>query len=190
MHEINYLIWENYENNILDREWMPVSGLRYFTALSPVSSCQNLMRLTHFNKKVLFNVFFISFLIVGVIPCSIIAFKMLRDVEDQLTSSLNNEYHLIARQLTLHIDQVNTLTWKTGLDQLIRIISHNRDSADRDHLLDVFFRQSPDILAIVIHNDNVPFYLLQDKIIAQLSAYDAEKVGQLLTSSCDNPHRT
>ncbi|MCI5222260.1 MAG: hypothetical protein D3924_06200, partial [Candidatus Electrothrix sp. AR4] len=144
------------------------------------------MPLPRFNKKILCNTFFLSFLIVGIIPYSIVAWKLLRDVENQLTSSLNNQFHLIAKQITLQIDQANLLIWKTNISHLSEIITSNIDPAERNGLLDDFLRHSSDMLAIIIQSDDMPIYLLKDKLISQLSAYDAEGVAQLLTEPCTN----
>ncbi len=76
--------------------------------ISPPESSSR--RLSRFNRKVLFNAFLLSFLLVGILPYSIVTWKLLRNVEDQLTSSLNNEFSLLAKQITLQINQVNTLT--------------------------------------------------------------------------------
>ncbi|MCI5151130.1 MAG: hypothetical protein D3916_17400, partial [Candidatus Electrothrix sp. MAN1_4] len=53
------------------------------------------LRLSRFNKKVLFHTFLFSFLLIGILPYSIVAWKMQRNVEDQLSSSLNNEFSLV-----------------------------------------------------------------------------------------------
>ncbi len=65
------------------------------------------MPLHHFNRKILRNTFFISFLIVGIIPCCTATFKTLQDVENHLAGSLNNELHFIAGQMVRQINQVN-----------------------------------------------------------------------------------
>jgi hypothetical protein len=143
-------------------------------------------RLTRFNRKILFNAFLFSFLLIGILPYSIVAWKLLRNVEDQLTNSLNNEFSLTAKQITLQIDQLNTLTWQASLARIADIISNNADSAERNRLLDVFFRQSEDILAVAVQNKNngPPLYLLKDEEIERLSAADADGVGKMLTASC------
>ena len=141
-------------------------------------------RLSRFNRKALFNAFLLSFLLVGILPYSIVTWKLLRNVEDQLTSSLNNEFSLLAKQITLQINQVNTLTWKVNLDQLAHILTDNADSMERDSLLNTLFHQSEDMLAVVLHRDVVPLYLLKDEEIARLSAADADGVGKMLTESC------
>uniref|UniRef100_UPI00405796C8 ATP-binding protein n=1 Tax=Candidatus Electronema sp. TaxID=2698783 RepID=UPI00405796C8 len=141
--------------------------------------------LTRFNKKVLFNAFLLSFLLTGILPYGIVAWKLLRNVEDQLTSSLNNQFSLTAQQITLQIDQLNTLTWQAGLARIADIISSTADSAERNRLLDVFFRQSEDILAVAVRNGGAPLYLLKDEEIARLSAADADGVGKMLTAACE-----
>jgi len=142
------------------------------------------MRLSRFNKKVLFNAFLLSFLMVGILPYSIIAWKLLRNVENQFTSSLNNEFSLLAKQITLQINQVNTLTWKADIDQIAGILAGNADLMERNSLLDTFFHHSEDMLAVVLHRDGVPLHLLKDGKIARLSADDADGVGRMLTESC------
>ncbi len=143
------------------------------------------MRLSRFNKKLLFNTFLVSFLLVGILPYSIVTWKLLRNVENQLTGSLNHDFFLLAKQITLQVDQLNTLTWQAGMDRIVDIISNNTESAERNRLLDVFFRQSEDILAVVVRNDEVPMYLLRNEEIAQLSAADIKGIGKLLTTFCD-----
>ncbi|WLE97224.1 MAG: ATP-binding protein [Candidatus Electrothrix communis] len=150
--------------------------------ISPPESSSR--RLSRFNRKVLFNAFLLSFLLVGILPYSIVTWKLLRNVEDQLTSSLNNEFSLLAKQITLQINQVNTLTWKVNLDQLAHILTDNADSMERDSLLNTLFHQSEDMLAVVLHRDGVPLYLLKDEEIARLSADDADGVGRMLTEPC------
>lgn len=132
----------------------------------------------------LFNAFLLSFLLVGILPYSIIVWKLLRNVENQFTSSLNNEFSLLAKQITLQINQVNTLTWKASLDQLTAILTDNSDSMERDSLLDTLFHQSEDMLAVVLRRDGVPLHLLKNQEIARLSADDADGVGRMLTESC------
>ncbi|MCI5163404.1 MAG: hypothetical protein D3917_15570 [Candidatus Electrothrix sp. AX5] len=132
------------------------------------------MRLSRFNKKVLFNAFLLSFLLVGILPYSIIAWKLLRNVENQFTSSLNNEFFLLAKQITLQINQVNTLTWKENIDQFTSIIAENVDSMERDSLLNTLFHQSEDMLAMVLRRDGLSLYLLKDEKIARLSAADED----------------
>ncbi|MCI5124744.1 MAG: hypothetical protein D3925_09770, partial [Candidatus Electrothrix sp. AR5] len=108
------------------------------------------MRLSRFNKKVLFNVFLLSFLLVGILPYSIITWKLLRNVENQFTGSLNNEFSLLAKQITLQINQVNTLTWQESLDQLSAILASNANAMERDRLLNTLFHHSEDMLAVVL----------------------------------------
>ncbi len=161
----------------------PVNSSR----LTPAPSLPR-MRLQTFNKKILFTVFFATFLLVGIVPYGLVSRNMLRDVDNRLTSSLNNEYYLIAKQITLQIDQVNLLTWKSSLEKLGRVIASNSDvdSAQRNELLDAFFRQSPDILAMVMTIDDAPLYFLKEKSVTRLSEQDAEGVGKLFTESCGN----
>ncbi|RWX43000.1 Signal transduction histidine kinase [Candidatus Electrothrix aarhusensis] len=147
------------------------------------------MRLSRFNKKVLFNAFLLSFLLVGILPYSIIAWKLLRNVENQFTSSLNNEFFLLAKQITLQINQVNTLTWKENIDQFTSIIAENVDSMERDSLLNTLFHQSEDMLAMVLRRDGLSLYLLKDEKIARLSAADEDGIGKVLTESC-TPYRS
>ncbi len=142
--------------------------------------------LTRFNKKVLFNAFLASFLLIGILPYSIVAWKLLRNVENQLTSSLNNQFSLTAKQITLQIDQLDTLIWQAGLTRITDIISSYADSAERDKLLEAFVQQSEDMLAVVVQNDDgPPLYLLKNEEIARLSAIDADAVGKMLTASCE-----
>ncbi|MGB5684710.1 MAG: ATP-binding protein, partial [Candidatus Electrothrix sp.] len=105
-------------------------------------------------------------------------------MENQLTSSLNNEFSLLAKQITLQINQVNTLTWKENIDQLTRVITKSADAMERDSLLNTLFHQSEDMLAMVLHRDGVPLYLLKDEKIARLSAADKDGIGKMLTESC------
>ena len=151
------------------------------SVLPPESSS---VQLSRFNKKVLFNAFLFSFLLVGIIPYSIIAWKLLRNVENQLTGSLNNEFSLLAKQITLQINQVNTLTWKADIDQVVGILAGNSDLMERNSLLNTFFHQSEEMLAVVLHRDGVPLHLLKDEKIVRLSADDADGVGRMLTESC------
>ncbi|CAK8712556.1 histidine kinase [Candidatus Electrothrix laxa] len=152
------------------------------SSVSPPESSS--MRQSRFNKKVLFNAFLFAFLLVGILPYSIVAWKLLRNVENQLTSSLNNEFSLLAKQITLQINQVNTLIWQESLDQFASIIAENKDSMERDSLLNTFFHQSEDMLAVVLRRDGVPLYLLKDQEIARLSTADTNGVGRMLTESC------
>ncbi len=142
------------------------------------------MRLARFNRKVLFNAFLFSFLLVGILPNSLIAWKLLRNVENRLTGSLNNEFSLLAKQITLQINQVNTLTWKADIDQIARILADNADLMERNSLLNAFFHHSEEMLAVVLHRDGVPLHLLKDEKIARLSADDADGVGRMLTEPC------
>ncbi|MCI5121554.1 MAG: hypothetical protein D3908_10260, partial [Candidatus Electrothrix sp. AUS4] len=142
------------------------------------------LRLSRFNKKILFNTFLFSFLLIGILPYSIVAWKMLRNVEDQLSNSLNNEFSLLARQITSQIDQANSLTWQAGSEQIARILAENMDSMERNALLNAFFQQSEDMLALVVRSEDVPLYLLRNEEIARLSAADSEGLKRLLTDSC------
>ncbi|MGB5687011.1 MAG: hypothetical protein WBM35_14475, partial [Candidatus Electrothrix sp.] len=74
------------------------------SSVSPPESSS--MRQSRFNKKVLFNTFLVAFLLIGILPYSIVVWRLLRNVENQLTSSLNNEFSLLAKQITLQINQV------------------------------------------------------------------------------------
>ena len=150
----------------------------------PPQPC-SMRRLTRFNKKILFHAFLVSFLLIGILPYSIVAWKLLRNVENQLTSSLNNQFSLTAKQITLQIDLLNTLTWQAGLARIADIISNNADSAERNRLLEAFSSQSEDILAVMVQNGGTPLYLLKEKEIARLSAADADAVGRMLTASCE-----
>ncbi len=143
------------------------------------------MQLTHFNKKILFNAFLFSFLLVGILPYSIVAWKLLRNVENQLTSSLNNEFSLVSKQITLQVDQMNNLIWKASFEQLTSILINNTDSIERNNLLDTFFSQSEELLAGVLRSSNgPPLYLLKNEKIAELSAAAPESVRKMLTDSC------
>ncbi len=142
------------------------------------------MRLVRFNRKVLFNAFLFSFLLVGILPNSIIAWKLLRNVENRITGSLNNEFSLLVKQITLQINQVNTLTWKADIDQIARILADNADLMERNSLLNAFFHHSEDMLAVVLHREGVPLHLLKEEKIARLSADDADGVGRMLTEPC------
>ncbi|CAK8715211.1 histidine kinase [Candidatus Electronema halotolerans] len=150
----------------------------------PLPESCSMHRLTRFNKKLLFNTFLLSFLLIGILPYSIVAWKLLRNVENQLTSSLNNQFLLTAKQITLQIDQLNTLTWQASLARIADIVSSNADSAERNRLLDVFVRQSKDILVMMVQNGGPPLSLFKEEEMARLSAADAEGVGRMLTANC------
>ena len=140
-----------------------------------------MQQLAGFNKKLLFNTFLFSFLLIGILPYSIVAWKLLQNVEDQLTSSLNNEFSLLAKQITLQVDQVNSLTWKASFDQLSVILAN---STERIRLLDTYFTQSDELIAGVLYSSGAPLYLLKEEKIAQLSAVAPEKVSKMLTAFC------
>ncbi|WPD24468.1 MAG: response regulator [Candidatus Electrothrix scaldis] len=153
--------------------------------LQPESSS---LRISRFNKKILFNTFLFSFLLIGILPYSIVAWKMLRNVEDQLSGSLNNEFSLLARQITSQIDQANSLTWQAGSEQISKILAENVDSMERNALLNTYFQQSEDMLALVVRGEDVPLYLLRNEELALLSAADSDGVKRLLTESCATGH--
>ncbi|MCW5212413.1 response regulator [Desulfobulbus sp. TB] len=159
---------------------MPQSS-QFINPLSDSSPIQ----LSRLNKKILFNAFLISFLLVGILPYSIVTWNLLGNVEDQLTNSLNHEFSLLAKQITLQVDQLNTLTWQAELDQITDIVINNENIAERNNLLDTFFRQSQDMLAVVLHNGKKPMNWLKNEGMAALSAADAEGLDKLMKAPCD-----
>jgi signal transduction histidine kinase/DNA-binding response OmpR family regulator len=142
------------------------------------------LRLSRFNKKILFHTFLFSFLLIGILPYSIVAWKMLRNVEDQLSSSLNNEFFLLARQVTSQIDQANSLTWQGVSEQLSKIISDNEDSMERNALLNTFFQQSEDMLAVVMNSNEGALSLVKQEELALLIKADSEGVSRMMTEPC------
>ena len=154
-------------------------------SMNPLSDSSHI-QLSRVNKKILFNTFLLSFLLVGILPYSIVTWNLLGNVDDHLTGSLNHEFSLIAKQITLQVDQLNTLTWQAGLNQILDIISHNKNKVERDSLLDAFFRQSQDMLAVILRkNGKKPMYILKDEEIAVLSVADAKGLDKLLKAPCN-----
>ncbi len=150
------------------------------------------MRLRTFNKRFLFFAFFVTLLLVGTLPYGLVSTYVLRDVDNQLTNSLNNELHLIARQITSQIDQINLLSWKSSIELLGSLFiddAGNGQKTTHNTLLETYFRQSSDLLAMVLETNNVPLYFLKEDAVSRLSAQDAAGVGRLFTSPCNRQAR-
>lgn len=154
-------------------------------SMNPLSDSSPI-QLSRLNKKILFNTFLLSFLLVGILPYSIVTWNLLGNVEDQLTGSLNHEFSLLAKQITLQVDQLNTLTWQASLTQISTIIKDNNSTAKRNSLLDTFFLQSQDMLAVVLRkNGKKPMNWFKNDEMVELSAADAKGLDKLLNAPCD-----
>ncbi|MCI5226704.1 MAG: response regulator, partial [Candidatus Electrothrix sp. AX2] len=153
--------------------------------MNPLSDSSSI-QLSRLNKKILFNTFLLSFLLVGILPYSIVTWNLLGNVEDQLTGSLNHEFSLLAKQITLQVDQLNTLTWQASLTQISTIIKDNNSTTKRNSLLDTFFLQSQDMLAVVLRkNGKKPMNWFKNDEMVELSAADAKGLDKLLNAPCD-----
>ncbi|MCI5179996.1 MAG: response regulator [Candidatus Electrothrix sp. AW3_4] len=153
-------------------------------SMNPLSDSSSI-QLSRLNKKILFNTFLLSFLLVGILPYSIVTWNLLGNVEDQLTGSLNHEFSLLAKQITLQVDQLNTLTWQASLTQISTIIKKN-STVKRDRLLDTFFLQSQDMLAVVLRkNGKRPMNWFKKDEMVELLAADAKGLDKLLNAPCD-----
>ncbi|CAK8718074.1 histidine kinase [Candidatus Electrothrix gigas] len=153
-------------------------------SMNPLSDSSSI-QLSRLNKKILFNTFLLSFLLVGILPYSIVTWNLLGNVEDQLTGSLNHEFSLLAKQITLQVDQLNTLTWQASLTQISTIIKKN-STVKRNRLLDTFFLQSQDMLAVVLRkNGKRPMNWFKNDEMVELLAADAKGLDKLLNAPCD-----
>ncbi|MCI5189226.1 MAG: hypothetical protein D3905_05390 [Candidatus Electrothrix sp. AS4_5] len=153
-------------------------------SMNPLSDSSPI-QLSRLNKKILFNTFLLSFLLVGILPYSIVTWNLLGNVEDQLTGSLNHEFSLLAKQITLQVDQLNTLTWQASLTQISTIIKKN-STVKRNRLLDTFFLQSQDMLAVVLRkNGKRPMNWFKKDEMVELLAADAKGLDKLLNAPCD-----
>ena len=141
------------------------------------------MRLKTFNKATLFFVFISAFLIAGIAPYSVISTRVLKDVDNQLTNSLNNELYLIANQITLQLDQINQLSWKASMELLGSLVAQERGGIVHNALLDRYFRQSSDILALILESENTPLYFLKEDAVNRLSTHDPKGTARLFTSA-------
>lgn len=154
-------------------------------SMNPLSDSSPI-QLSRVNKKILFNTFLLSFLLVGILPYSIVTWNLLGNVESHLTHSLNHEFSLLAKQITLQVDQLNTLTWQAELKQLSAIVEDNNSTVKRNRLLDAFFRQSQDMLAVVLRNNGKkPMNWFKNDEMVELSAADAKGLDKLLNAPCD-----
>ncbi len=141
------------------------------------------MRLKTFNTATLFFVFISAFLIAGIAPYSVISTRVLKDVDNQLTNSLNNELHLIANQITLQLDQINQLSWKASMELLGSLVAQERSGIVHNALLDRYFRQSSDILALILESEDTPLYFLKEDAVKRLSTHDPKGTARLFTSA-------
>ncbi len=116
-------------------------------------------------RKNLFIVFFIAFLAIALIPYLIFEAPTLKSVENELRSSLNEEYYFITDQMVHTIDEFYIRQWISVLAQLKSILELKTNYSDSDHysVLNAYFQGSEDIVSMGFKNgmSSSPVYFIK-----------------------------
>jgi signal transduction histidine kinase/CheY-like chemotaxis protein len=133
------------------------------------------------NKQSLFFAFFSAFLIIALIPHGVFEYHTLQKVENELKSSLNEEYYLLTDQLSKTIDNLYVKRWVSDLN-LLRTLMDFRfiyDDTLRSSFLNAFLQDNPEIISMSLKTPTLsqPLHFLKHETIQELSEMDLEGVG-------------
>ncbi len=118
------------------------------------------MRMTFklLNRKSLFAAFFVTFMLIAVIPYISVNYFVLKKVEDELKSSLNEEYYFITKQITRTIEDVYVQNWLVDIARLRQMLNFDvtYENSQRYALAKVFLSQNPAIITLSIQTPCKP----------------------------------
>ncbi len=116
-----------------------------------------------------------TFIIIAVAPFGGVNYFVLQKVEDELKSSLNEEYYFMAHQITQTIEQVYFQQWINDFKRLRAMLNYDvtQDRSQKYALIEAFLYNDPSIITLSMHtpNQNEPLqFLKKDKLAPYLKA--------------------
>lgn len=133
------------------------------------------------NQKTLFIAFFIAFVMVALIPLSIAEYNTIKMVEEELKSSLNQEYFLVSDHVARTIDQMIG-QWMSDLNLIKMVLSSGTDGniPACETVLEPFFQNSPDLISMTFkcQSNEKPLHLIKQERIRRLLSYDTGYVSR------------
>jgi len=129
-------------------------------------------------KPTLLKKFLITFLIVAVIPLLIAGYFTLQRSEEELKSSLNEQYHLLTEQVRRTLDEVYIKNWVVNLTTLSAVLTADNSTQDPQTLLNTYLQQTNPLLVLTLRSAHTgkPLQLFKPEQIAKLYPQDPEQV--------------
>lgn len=114
------------------------------------------MNFQFLNSKSLFTVFFVTFILIAVAPFGGLNYFVLQKVEDELKSSLNEEYYFMAHQITQTIEQVYFQQWIDDFKRLREMLNYDvtQDLSQKYALVEAFLFNDSSIITLSMQPPN------------------------------------
>jgi len=147
--------------------------------------------MSHLFKPSLLKKFLIAFILAAVIPLVIAEYITVRKAEDELKSTLNDQYYLVIDGLRRTIDELYIRSWINGLSTLsLSLGGKGGGNADElSAIMNAFVSQSEDILLITLLTpEGRPNSAVKDAaLVAELYTQDSECFTRLAQFAPEPP---
>ncbi|MDM8542981.1 ATP-binding protein [Desulfococcaceae bacterium HSG9] len=139
------------------------------------------------NRKSLFAAFFVTFMLIAVIPYISVNYFVLKKVEDELKSSLNEEYYFITEQITHTIEDVYVQNWLVDIARLRQMLNFDvtYENSQRYALAKVFLSQNPAIITLSIQTpvEPEPLHIIKNSSLEPFIKTDPHAVSSFFDFS-------
>ena len=139
------------------------------------------MTLKLLSRKSLFAAFFATFILIAVAPYIGVNYFVLKKVENELKSSLNEEYYFITKQITHTIEQVYVQNWSADIARLRQMLNFEvtYESSQRYALAESFLNQDPAIITFSLQTpgETEPLHFLRKESLTPFIKVDPHGVG-------------
>jgi len=139
------------------------------------------------SRKSLFAVFFATFILIAVAPYISVNHFVLNKVENELKSSLNEEYYFITKQITHAIEQVYVQNWLADIARLRQMLNFEvtHESSQRYALAESFLNQDPAIITFSLRTpvETEPLHFIRKDSLMPFIKADPHGVGSFFNFS-------
>jgi len=146
------------------------------------------------NKKTLFAAFFMTFILIAVAPYVSVNYFVLNKVENELKSSLNEEYYFITQQITHTIEQVYIEKWITDIARLRRMLNFEvtYDTSQKYALAEAFVYQDTNIITLSLQtpDETEPLHFIKEDSLAPFIKTDPHGVSLFFNFSDSAGNKT
>jgi len=135
------------------------------------------------NRKILFTIFLVAFLVVSVMPLLIFSYHSIIRIQDELKSSMNENNYLITRHISNKIEEAQIENWISNLNSLMSSLTYNNvpDLKYRNAIINSYF-DNVGSLVILSLKDN-PYseskHYINEKYLEKLSNQDPDSLLEL-----------
>lgn len=142
------------------------------------------------NRRILFTIFLVAFLLVSVIPLLIFSYNSIIRTQDELKSSMNENNYLITRHILNKIEESQIQKWISNLHGLSSSLTYNKvpDQNYRDAIINSYFDNVSELVVLSVKKSyySEPKHYINEKYLGEFTDQDSEILSKLFYFNQDS----